>query len=50
MVIRFDTGKVLLWAIIVTPQSVVLSCCDVDNERRGKKMYIWDMGMGSLVG
>ena len=35
MVVRFDIGKVCLWEIKVTPQYLVLSCCDVNKERGG---------------
>ena len=33
----FDTGNVCLWAITETPQSLVLSFCDVNKKRGGTK-------------
>ena len=35
MVVRFDTGKFRLWEITVTPQSLVISCCGMNNDRGG---------------
>ena len=46
----FDTGKVCLWEIIVTPQSLVLSCCDMNNNHGGKNIYCLEMGMVIVVG
>ena len=32
---RFDTGKFCLWEITMTPQSLVISCCDMNNNNSG---------------
>ena len=46
VVVRFDTSKVCLWEIIVTPQLLVILCCDVNNECCGTKDVLLIYGYG----
>ena len=46
--VRFDTGKCCLWAIIVNPKSLVLSCCDANNKNGSTKNVLLGDGYGQF--
>ena len=42
--VRFDTGEGCVWAITVTPQSLVLSRCDDNKDRGGTTTVVLGYG------
>ena len=46
--VRFDKSKVCLWEITVTPQSLLISCFDVNNYHGGTTNVLSGDGFGNF--